>query len=128
MSDSTDQMDRWMGLAMGMAASRQMAITMNETMDTVRAGGAGNPAAQNPFNAGRVYYAVIDGKQAGPFSETEIVRLINDKRIFRETFLWHPGLSAWKAAENIPEILRLLVLLPPPAPTAPPAPTPGGSQ
>jgi hypothetical protein len=61
-----------------------------------------------------VYYAVLEGKQAGPFSETELVRLINDRKLSKETYVWRPGLREWQTAENVPEILRLVALAPPP--------------
>ena len=101
--------DRLVEFGMGMAMAQQMVQTMNQTMQNMRVPGAGNPMPQ-PV---RVYYAVLDGKQAGPFSETELARLINDKKLSKETYIWHPGLAAWKTAENIPEILRLVALTPP---------------
>jgi hypothetical protein len=63
--------------------------------------------------SGRAYYAAIDGKQAGPFSETEIVRLINERRVFKETQVWFSGMKSWLPAENVPEIMRLMLLTPP---------------
>jgi hypothetical protein len=106
--------DRLVEFGLGMAMARQMVTTMNETMTTMHI-----PGSQNPLNPPqktapeRVYYAVFEGKQAGPFSETEIARLIADKKLFRETLVWYPGLDNWKPAENIPEILRLVALTPP---------------
>jgi hypothetical protein len=107
--------DRLVEFGMGMAVARQMVQSMNETMKNMYI-----PGVQNPMNQSlrpipeRVYYAVFDGKQAGPFSETEIAQLIAEKKLSKETYLWYPGLSAWKTAENIPEILRLVALTPPP--------------
>jgi hypothetical protein len=106
-------MDRLIEFGMGMAVARQMVRSMNETMATMRVPGAGNPMPQSaPVQ--RIYYAVLGGKQAGPFSETEIVRLIADKKLSKETYVWYPGLAAWKTAENVPEVLRLVALTPPP--------------
>jgi hypothetical protein len=89
-----------------------MVQMMNHAMTTMHVPGTGNPM-QQPVQAGRVYYAMLDGKQAGPFSETEVARLIGDKKIAKETYVWHPGLREWKTAENVPEILRLAALSPP---------------
>jgi hypothetical protein len=63
-----------------------------------------------------MYYAVLEGKQAGPFSETEMARLINEKKLSKETYVWHTGLAEWKTAENVPELVRLAALAPPPVP------------
>lgn len=106
--------DRLIEFGLGMAVAQQMVKSMNETMTTMHI-----PGAQNTMNPTqkkipeRVYYAVFEGKQAGPFSETEIARLIADKKLSKETLIWHPGLDNWKPAENIPEILRLVALSPP---------------
>jgi hypothetical protein len=106
--------DRLVEFGMGMAVAQQMVKTMNEAITTMRIPGAGNTMPPPPPPApARVYYVVFDQKQAGPFSETEVARLINEKKISKDTFIWYPGLPAWKAAENIPEILRLVALAPP---------------
>ena len=104
-------MDRLMEFGMGMAMAQQMTQMMNETMANVRVPGAQNPMArQSPE---RVYYVALEGKQAGPFSETEVARLIADKKVTKETQVWHPGLPAWKTVEQVPEVLRLVALAPP---------------
>jgi hypothetical protein len=97
---------------MSMAIAQQMVGSMNKIMaETVVPNSAIPP--QQKAAPGRVYYAVFEGRQAGPFSETEIARLIGDKKITKETLVWHPGITEWKTAENIPEILRLVALTPP---------------
>jgi hypothetical protein len=103
--------DRLVEFGMSMAIAQQMVQSMNQTMATMRIPGAGNPMPPPPQP---VYYAVLDGKQVGPFSETELVRLINDRKLSKETYVWRPGLREWQTAENIPEILRLVALAPPP--------------
>ena len=107
--------DRLVEFGMGMAVAQQMVNTMNQTMAAMHIPGAGNPI-RPPEPPQRVYYAMLDGKQAGPFSETELARLVNDKKLSRETYIWHTGLAEWKTAENVPEIVRLAALAPPPVP------------
>lgn len=104
--------DRLVEFGLGMAVARQMVQSMNQTMQNMYVPGAGNPM-NPPEPPRRVYYAVLEGKQAGPFSETEIARLINEKKVSMETYIWYPGLPGWKTAENIPEIMRLAALAPP---------------
>ena len=108
-------MDRLIEFGLGMSVAQQMVNTMNHAMQNMQIPGAGN-SMQQPQKMELVYYAMLDGKQAGPFSECEIVRLINDKKLFKETYVWHTGLREWKTAENIPAILRLVALAPPPPP------------
>ena len=59
-------------------------------------------------------YAMIEGKQAGPFSEQELARLIAEKKVLKETYIWMPSLPSWKMAEQVPEVLKLVALAPPP--------------
>jgi hypothetical protein len=108
--------DRLVEFGMGIAVAQQMVKSMNHTMQNMHIPGVSNPMCCNSLSVSpeRVYYAVLEGKQAGPFSETELVRLINDKKISKETYVWHLGLREWKTAENVPEILRLVALSPPP--------------
>ena len=109
--------DRLVEFGMGMAVAQQMVNTMNQTMAAMQIPGAGNPM-RPPEPPQRVYYVILDGKQAGPFSETEMARLISDKKLSKETYVWHTGLREWKTAENVPEIVRLVALTPPPVPVA----------
>jgi hypothetical protein len=102
-------MEHFMEVSMGMALGGQMARMMNQTMaETTR------PPQNSAAGPPRLYYAALEGRQAGPFSETEIVRLINEKRILRETPVWRQGMTQWKAAREVPEILRIIALGPPP--------------
>jgi hypothetical protein len=34
--------------------------------------------------------------------------------VSKETYIWMPSLSNWKMAEQIPEVLKLVALAPPP--------------
>ena len=53
-------------------------------------------------------------KQAGPFSEQEMARLISEGKVVKETYVWMPKLVSWKMAEQVPEVLKLVALTPPP--------------
>ena len=102
--------DRLVEFGMGMAVAQQMVKTMNHAISNMHIPGSMNPmqAAEQQF-----YYAMIDGKQAGPFSSQELSRLIAEKKIVKETHIWKPGLSQWELAEHLPEILKLVALSPP---------------
>lgn len=109
-SDSFFSIDRLVEFGMGMAIAQQMVKTMNETMQNMYVPGAMNPvqAPQQQF-----YYAMIDGKQAGPFSEQDLSRLITEKKIVKESYIWKPGMPNWEIAERLPEVLKLVALTPP---------------
>lgn len=108
--DSFFSIDRLVEFGMGMAVAQQMINTMNSAMANMQIPGSMNPMQSAPQ---QFYYAMIEGKQAGPFSEQELSRLISDKKVVKETFIWKPGLPKWEIAEKLPEILKLVALAPP---------------
>jgi hypothetical protein len=89
-----------------------MVRTMNDAMTTMYVPGVGSPPL--PRLHASSYFVIIDGKQAGPFSEEEMARLMAEKRVVRETYVWRKGLSEWRLAENMPDLMRLVALVPPP--------------
>ena len=106
--------DRLVEFGMSMAIAQQMVKSMNDMMVNMHIPGAMNPMRPNmPPPISQIFYAMIDGKQAGPFSETEIARLIAEKKLVKETYVWMPGMKDWQLVENTPPILRLVALTPP---------------
>ena len=103
--------NRLVEFGMSIAIAQQMVNTMNNAMANMHIPGSMNPM-QTP--APQFYYAMIDGNQAGPFSEQELSRLILEKKIIKDSYIWKPGLPKWEIAENLPEILKLVALAPPP--------------
>ena len=104
-------------------------------------GGTQNSRNQRPF------YVAIDGRQAGPFTKTELTQLIRHGQMTRETMVWMQGMPAWQQAQTMPEVLVLFpkqpaanlpgakmpqtdMPPPPPKPAAamPPPPPPPPSQ
>lgn len=109
--DSFFSINRLVEFGMGMAVAQQMVNTMNSAMTNMHV-----PGSMNPMQTAvpQFYYAMIEGKQAGPFSEQELSRLIGEKKVVKETYIWKPGLPKWEIAEKLPEILKLVALAPPP--------------
>jgi hypothetical protein len=60
------------------------------------------------------YFVVLEGKPAGPFSEDQVSRLITEGKVTKASHVWKPGMSKWELAENIPDVLKLVALCPPP--------------
>ena len=112
---STDfySMDKLVEFGMSMAIANQMALSMNQSLNQMQVPGSGKAMPSNPDS---IYFAVIDGKQSGPYSLTELSRLIAEKKIVKETYIWKPGMPQWELAENISEVLQLVAITPPPIP------------
>ena len=109
--DSFFSINRLVEFGMGLAVAQQMVQTMNKAMTTMHV-----PGSMNPMQTAspQFYYAMISGNQSGPFSEQELSRLIAEKKIVKETYIWKPGLQTWEIAEKLPEVLKLVALAPPP--------------
>lgn len=113
-NDNFFSIDRLVEFGLGIAVAQQMANTMNHAIQNTMIPGAQFPMQPSRLPSG--FYAVLDGKQAGPFSEAELVRLISENKITKSTYLWQPGMMKWDHAENIPDLLRIVALSPPPIP------------
>jgi hypothetical protein len=106
-------MDKLIEFGMSISIASQMAQSMNRTINQMTIPGSSNAMLTQIET---VYYAVINGKQAGPYSLTELSRLIKDKIILKETYIWKPGMAQWDLVENVDELLRLVAVTPPPIP------------
>lgn len=109
--DNFFSINRLVDFGMSMAVAQQMVKTMNSAITNMHV-----PGTMNPMQtvSPQFYYVIIEGNQAGPFSEQELSRLIAEKKITKETNIWKPGLPKWVIAEKLPEILKLVALAPPP--------------
>jgi hypothetical protein len=111
--DEFYSVNRLVEFGLGLTVADQMVKSMNSVMKNAFIPGSGN-VMQKPVSM--LYYAVFAGNRAGPFSETEIIRFIEQKKITRDTLIWYPGMTEWKKAAEIPDIMRLLALTPPVVP------------
>ncbi|MCM1320401.1 MAG: DUF4339 domain-containing protein [Muribaculaceae bacterium] len=119
--------DRLVEFGMGTALASQMINTMNQAMANMNFAGvtartpnvnasaqsmvqpsAQAPSAQTPPQV--MYYAAIDGHQAGPLNVAEIKTLICKKLITTDTLMWCPGMEGWRMAQDIPEVNKLILL------------------
>lgn len=112
--DNFYSIDRLVEFGLGANLAGRMVASMNQALQNVSPAGAQLATLQMPAHH---YFIVLDGKQAGPFSDVELSRLIQDARIDKDTLIWRPGLAQWQALQNVPDALRLLALIPPPLPS-----------
>ncbi len=104
--------DRLIEFGMSMAVAQQMIQSMNQTMQNMHVPGAMN--AMSPPSSD--YYAVVNGDRIGPLTNAEMLKLVENKSINRHTYMWKPGMGNWEIAEQLPDVLKLVALLPPPIP------------
>ena len=112
-NESFYSIDRLVEFGMGMAMAQQMVSMMNQTMRQMYVPGCiqSMPAAQ-PLTV----YVAINGRQVGPISESEFTQLVTTQQVTKDTLAWMPGMLAWKPIEQIPSILKVIAVVPPPIP------------
>lgn len=100
---------------MGLAMAQQMVNMMNQSMQSLYIPGS---IQSMPKPVQKIYYVAINGQQVGPLNDKELTELVSRKKINKDTLSWMPGMNAWLPIEQVPEILKLIALMPPPIPSA----------
>lgn len=105
--------NRLVEFGLGLSVARQMISVMNATMRNMYVPGSiqSMPKAQPSM-----YYVVMNGQQVGPLNDSELTHLIHQQRINKDTMAWMPGMPEWLPIEQVPAILKLIALTPPPIP------------
>lgn len=119
-NDNFYSIDRLVEFGLGIGVAQQMVTSMNHALANTKIHGTVNSMGQTGVvRAPASYFVVLDGSQAGPFSEEELTRLISAGRLSRSSYVWRAGMPSWKHAQEVPEVLRLVALCPPPPPPLP---------
>lgn len=63
-----------------------------------------------------LYYALIEGKQLGPYKGTEIALLILGKKVTCDTLVWKTGTKDWVKASEYEDLKNLIDMVPPSIP------------
>ncbi|MCR4809054.1 MAG: DUF4339 domain-containing protein [Prevotella sp.] len=104
-------LDRLVEFGMSASIAQQMVTSMNQQMQQMQYPGS----LQNmPQPQPGVYYVAIDGQPNGPLDEKELARLIYDRKVTKDTLCWLPGMAQWKPVSEVPAVLRIVALTPPP--------------
>lgn len=103
--------DRLVEFGLGMGLAQQMVGMMNQYMQQMYVPGS---IQSMPKPMSQVYYVAIDGRQVGPLNDSELSQLIVQKRVNKDTLAWVPGMLGWKPIEQVPAILKVIALTPPP--------------
>lgn len=110
-NESFFSIDRLVEFGLGMAMAQQMVNVMNQSMQNMYVPGS---IQSMPQAASQIYYVAIEGRQAGPLSDSELMQLIAQRKVSKDTLCWMPGMAAWQPIEQVPAVLKLIALTPPP--------------
>jgi hypothetical protein len=102
--------DRLVEFGLGVTVARQMTDSMNHALRNTHIPGL----QTDRIEPAQHYHVILDGKPAGPCSAQDLSRLLNEGKINKDSYVWRPGMSTWQTAENVPDVLRLVALAPPP--------------
>lgn len=108
-ADDTSGIDRLVEFGLSVAIAQQMTRSMNTAIENTRF-----PAPGQAAPGGAAYHAMLGERAAGPFSEAELTQLIATGQVSKATFVWRAGMASWKQVQDCPDVLRLVVLAPPP--------------
>lgn len=103
--------DRLLEFGLGMGMAQQMVGMMNQYMQQMYVPGS---IQSMPKPMSQIYYVAIDEQQVGPLNDSELSRLIAQKQVNKDSLAWMPGMAAWQPIEQIPAILKIVALTPPP--------------
>ena len=105
--------DRLLEFGLGMTMAQQMIQVMNNTMNQMRIPGS---IQSMPNIQLQSVYVVVEGAAAGPLTERAFLQFVTDKKVSKDSLAWMPGMSQWQPIEQIPTILKMIALTPPPIP------------
>lgn len=105
MEDSSAFIEKMLELGIGMSMIKQVPDIMSGCLSPQNPG----PRQTPPSPVQQLTYLVVDGTQAGPFNNEELVKLIQNDLLKCDTLVWKEGLSDWKPASSVPEINKLFV-------------------
>ena len=106
--DSGSFIERMMELGIGMSMIQQMPAMINSVMPQPNAQVTAPPPP--PTKEQSQVYIAVDGTQAGPFSDEELVKLVQNDLLVPETLVWKTGMSAWTPAAQVPEVNKFFFL------------------
>ncbi|UWQ17268.1 SPFH domain-containing protein [Jannaschia sp. M317] len=107
------------GGGMGMGLGAGMGMAMGNMMQAGPWGAqpaAAAPAPPPPPPVEHVWHIAEDGVTKGPFSKARLGRMVTDREVTRETYVWTQGQDGWKKAEDVAELAQLFTVMPPPPP------------
>ena len=115
MEDSSHFIEKMMELGIGMSMIKQMPGMIEGAMPkpvgaAPQAQGQTSVPHPLPSKQEATTYIVAEGSQAGPFTEQELVKLIQNDLLKKETLVWKAGMANWTPAAQVPDVNKLFIM------------------
>lgn len=96
------------GMMMGGAMGSQMAGMMNQMGQNM------NQQQNTPPPPPQIQYSVsVNGQTSGPFNWQQLLQMIQNGQLTKNTYVWKQGMSGWELAGNVQELANLFGAVPP---------------
>lgn len=109
MEDNGKFIEKMMELGIGLSVVKSMPDLMSGMMQPTAMSGQ-SQTAPPPVQPGGEWYVAIDSMQAGPFSENDMIRMIQNEIVVPSMLVWKAGMTNWTPASQMPEVNRLFLL------------------
>lgn len=104
--------DKLVEFGLGMAMAQQMVGMMNQSMHQMFVPGS-IQTMPSPPPVSHIYVA-LNGSPVGPLTEETFGQMVINKKVSKDTLAWLPGMVSWKTIGEIPSLLKIIALTPPP--------------
>lgn len=105
--------DRLVAFGIEASFATQMMSTMNGMISKMAIPGSVAGYRTTNKSEDKAWFVRIDDKTVGPANEKDMMSYLLNRKIDKDTLVWSIGMPEWKRVEEVPEILKLLILLPP---------------
>ena len=102
------------GLGMGMGMGMAQGFAQGPWGAAPQPAMAAPPPPPPPVE--HVWHIAENGTTKGPFSKTDLARMVTEGTLTRETHVWTQGQDGWKKADDVMELAQLFTVMPPPPP------------
>ena len=112
MDDSGKFLEKMMELGIGMSMIQQMPVMMRDVMQPSESPIPPSlPTSTNTLLQSSAHiYIAVDNKQAGPFTEDELIKLIKNDLFQPQTLVWKAGMTTWLPASQLADVNKLFIL------------------
>lgn len=99
------------GMMMGGAMGNQMAGMLNNMGQHM------NQQQNTPPPPPQIQYNIsVNGQSSGPYNWQQLQQMVQSGQLTQNTYVWKQGMTSWKLAVNVQELLSLFGTIPPPPP------------
>lgn len=109
MDDNGKFIEKMLELGVGMSMIQQMPSMMKDVLQPLMDNSAPTMPPTIEPSVAQVYLA-IEKKQAGPFTEDEMIKLIQNNILQPETLVWKVGMPNWSPASQVADINKLFIM------------------